>query len=78
MFRPNWEGTEPVGLETGAEADQTVDGGANGEVDEGAPIRSIAAMSEAIGQVREEREIIDRVADEDSDEIFEPPPRSRA
>jgi len=65
-------------LEAGAEADEPVDGGADGEVDERAPIGAIAAVPQAIGKVRREREEVDRVTDEDRDEIFEPSPRSHA
>ena len=65
-------------LEAGAEADQGVDGDAHDEVHCGAPIGAEALVAQGVGQVGSQREVVDRVADEDRGEVFEPTSRSRA
>jgi len=65
-------------LQVGAEADQAVDRDADDEVDSGAPIGAEALVAQCGGQVGNEREVVDGLADEDCGEVFEPSSRSRA
>jgi hypothetical protein len=60
-------------LHLGAEADQAVHAYTNGEVDQDAPIHLEAIVAQEIRQVWRERKVINGVADDNRDQIFEPP-----
>lgn len=65
-------------VNAGSQADEAVDGHADQEIDKGAHIRLKSLVLQRFGQVRPKRFIVNRVAKEDGDEIFEPSPRGCA
>jgi hypothetical protein len=60
-----------------AKANQTKNSGAGEEVHENAPIECSPSVPEHDGEMRRKRKCINRVADKNRDQVFEPPPGSR-
>ena len=70
--------TASLVLQVDAQADQAVDTGTDDEIEEQAQIDFRAGMLPHRGQVWLQREIIDGVAEEDGDQVFEPSPPAGA
>lgn len=65
-------------LKFGSEADESVDACASHEIYQHAPIHLETRMAKRPREMRNERQIVDGVADEDGDQVFEPSPGSCA
>lgn len=61
--------------EVRTEADQTVHADADDEVEEHAEVDAVTLMAEGVREMRNEREVINGVTEQDGDEIFEPAAR---
>jgi hypothetical protein len=59
-----------------AEANQAVDCGADHEVHQDTPVEASAGMSEGRREMRRERKSINRVAEQNGDEVLKPSPGS--
>lgn len=61
-----------------AKPDQAVDRHADQKVHGNTSVHGKSLMAKLIWEVRKEREVIDRIAEKDGDEVFKPPPGSRS
>lgn len=59
-----------------AEANQAVDCGADQEVHQDTPVEAGAGMAEGRREMRRERKSVNRVAEQDGDEVLKPSPGS--
>jgi|HubBroStandDraft_1064217.scaffolds.fasta_scaffold1158736_1 hypothetical protein len=59
-----------------AEANQAVDCGADQEVHQDTPVETCAGVAEGRGEMRRERKSVNRVAEQNGDEVLKPSPGS--